>query len=190
MHCVLEGVVKCMLDKWTTSAGKPYYLTIKQIDTSLTAQHPPHDFTRAPRSILKHRKFWKASKFRIWLLYYSLPLLLGSLPTLYLRTSCMCASHIAPTSTIIFTNRCRSNDAQRFCSTTSRALQCQGVYSEFSPFTPPMRCWGPLWRYSAFGFEHKNGFLTGHIHSPHKIADQLVFSVNLNHTLDNFQDQN
>lgn len=43
-------------------------------------QHPPHDFSRPPRSILKHRKYWKASEFRNWLLYYSLS---SELPPLF-----------------------------------------------------------------------------------------------------------
>ena len=46
-------------------------------------QKPPAEFTRAPRSIQKHLKYWKASEIKYWLLYYSLPLLLGKLPSLF-----------------------------------------------------------------------------------------------------------
>lgn len=66
MHCVLEGVVKCLLDRWVSSSFQPFHLSkrkIVAIDNSLMMQYPPHDFSRAPRSILKHHKFWKASEF-------------------------------------------------------------------------------------------------------------------------------
>ncbi len=68
MHSVLEGIVKWMLDVWVvpSSHRNAYYIGphVKQIDSQLLQQCPPHDFSRAPRSILKHRKFWKASEFR------------------------------------------------------------------------------------------------------------------------------
>ncbi len=89
MHCVLEGVVKRLLNLWTNSSnhGTPFYLGrhLNIIDSSLIKQRPPHDFTRAPRSIQKHRSHWKASEYRNWLLYYSLPLLVPHLPPLYLH---------------------------------------------------------------------------------------------------------
>ncbi len=43
--------------------------------------------------------------------------------------------------------------------------------------------------FSAFPFENKNGYFMAHIHSPHKIADQLLFSLNLNQKLDSLHDQ-
>ena len=88
MHCVLEGV-KWLLEKWVNSTNHhtPHYIgrDVETIDSHLIAQCPPHELSRAPRSIRKNRKFWKAAEFRSWLLYYSLPLLLGHLPALYLH---------------------------------------------------------------------------------------------------------
>ena len=46
------------------------------------------------------------------------------------------------------------------------------------------RIWGPLWTFSAFDYEHKNGYLMGHVHSPHKVAEQIQFSLQLNQTID------
>lgn len=40
---------------------------------------PPHSFTRLPRS-LKDRAHWKASEWRHWLLFYSLPCMAKVLP--------------------------------------------------------------------------------------------------------------
>ena len=43
--------------------------------------------------------------------------------------------------------------------------------------------WGPLWTHSAFGFENMNGHIKSMIHSGHKIADQLVFSIDVATTM-------
>ena len=84
MHCVLEGVMKWLTEKWfnSSSHGLPYYIgrCVKAVNSCLLLQTPPHDFSRAPRSIEKHRKFWKASEYRNFLLYYSLPILSSTLP--------------------------------------------------------------------------------------------------------------
>lgn len=100
MHCVLEGVTKWMLEKWFSSTchRSPFYLGkfLKKVDANLLDQHPPHDFSRAPRSIQKHRKYWKASELCNWLLYYSLPVLMHVLPPLYFHhySLLVCAIHI------------------------------------------------------------------------------------------------
>lgn len=84
MHAVLEGVVRRLVNMWINSIHhlQPYYIgrKIATIDNQLLQQRPPSEFSRPPRSIHKHLKFWKASEFRNWLLFYSLPLLLHVLP--------------------------------------------------------------------------------------------------------------
>ncbi len=66
MHCVLEGVTKWLLERWLHSCNhaSPFYIGIqvKQIDKDLQCQRPPHDFARAPRSLERHRKHWKANE--------------------------------------------------------------------------------------------------------------------------------
>ena len=42
-----------------------------------------------------------------------------------------------------------------------------------------VRQWGPLWAFSAFGFESMNGHLMRYLHGTYRLADQLVFSLNL-----------
>ena len=46
-----------------------------------------------------------------------------------------------------------------------------------------VRLWGPLWTHSAFGFESMNGHLTSMIHSKYKIADQVLFAIDVRNTL-------
>ena len=198
MHCVLEGVVKRLLEHSVSSTFKPYYLSkrkIERIDESFTVQCPPHDFSRVPRSIQRHRKFWKASEYRNWLLFYSLPLLVGFLPPLYIHHFALlvCALHILLqpnlTQTRITAAEMMLKDFvvllpelydQKECTLNSHLLLHLGEHT---------RLWGPLWGFSAFAFEHKNGYLMDHVHSPHKVADQLLFSLHLNQRLDSLQDE-
>uniref|UniRef100_A0A1X7TS34 Transposase domain-containing protein n=1 Tax=Amphimedon queenslandica TaxID=400682 RepID=A0A1X7TS34_AMPQE len=100
MHCVLEGVTKSLLTLWTSSNyhNKPYSIRrdLPIIDAALCTQTPPHEFSRSPRSIVQNMSYWKASEFRSWLLFYSLPLLLNALPPLYFHHYALlvCAMHI------------------------------------------------------------------------------------------------
>ena len=78
MHCVLEGVMKRLLEVWVKGHTLGCYIGrwLNEIDPQLLRQcSPPYDFTQAPRSIKNHRKFWKANEFRNFLVYYSLTLL-------------------------------------------------------------------------------------------------------------------
>ena len=65
MHCVLEGVTKSFLIAWTTSkfSGRPFSIRrhLHALDESLLKQTPPHEFTRAPRSVITELSHWKAS---------------------------------------------------------------------------------------------------------------------------------
>lgn len=90
MHAVLGGVTKTMLQKFWFN-GKynkhRFYLctVVKQIDEILVRIRPPHEFRRTPRAIEKTLSYWKASEFRAWLLFYSIPILLGYLHRDYLH---------------------------------------------------------------------------------------------------------
>lgn len=53
------------------------------VDLRLQAIKPPSSFTRGPRSIKKELAMLKASDLKIFMFYYSLPVLLGILPERY-----------------------------------------------------------------------------------------------------------
>lgn len=79
MHCVCEGVLKRQLfNRWFGNSfiGEDYSLIHFQdeLDTLFTSTKIPHDFTRKPRSF-SERKHWKASEFRLFVLFAGLPLL-------------------------------------------------------------------------------------------------------------------
>lgn len=88
MHSVLLAVSRQLTELWLCSVGCSFYLgdptNITKIDDKLLQIHPPTNMHRLPRSI-KERKYWKASEWRNWLLFYSLPCLHGILPSRFLK---------------------------------------------------------------------------------------------------------
>jgi len=190
MHCVLEGVTKWMLDKWVSSPNHScaYYIgrVLGRLDAQLLDQCPPHDFSRAPRSIANHRKHWKASEFRNWLLYYSLPLLVSiNMPPLYLHHFALlvCSIHILLqpklTETQIKAAEEMLQDYYLLLPDLYGISSCTLNAHSLSHLSLYARIWGPLWVYSLFGFENLNGHLTSMITSKYKIAEQLSFSINI-----------
>ena len=90
MHCVLLGVTKMLLKLWfninSEHSKEVWYCAnqVKKADAKLLQIKPPTIIIRVPRSIQQHRSYWKASEYRAWLLFYSLPVMLNILPSEYL----------------------------------------------------------------------------------------------------------
>ena len=169
--------------------------SIKKIDKNLLKQRPPHEFSRVPRSVEKHRKYWKASELRNWLLYYSLPLLLTILPPLYLHhfSLLVCAMHILLQSNLTTVQIQAADDMltvfYELLPELYGATSCPLNTHLLVHLADYVRLWGPLWTHSAFGFESMNGHINSMIHSKHRIADQLVFSIDVSNTLSTIVDK-
>ena len=169
MHAVLEGVTKWLVHAWfdTKNHGEAFYLggSIRQIDHLLLQQRPPSEFSRPPRSIKAHLSYWKASELRNWLLYYSLPLFMDFLPSLYLHHYALlvCALHILLQDSL---SNAQVDAAEvMLCDFVALLPELYGEKSctanahSLTHLTKYVRHWGPLWTHSAFGFESKNGHL-------------------------------
>lgn len=76
MHCVLLGVARQVTESMLRMCSPS---GLARVNRRLEDVTPPHCFTRLPRS-LNERAYWKASEWRHWLLFYSLPCTLGVLP--------------------------------------------------------------------------------------------------------------
>lgn len=86
MHCICLGVMRYLILLWIspTYNKEPWYICkhkLEILNKRLSNTKPPYDITRTPRS-LQNIKFWKASVFRAFALYY-FPLLEGILPEPY-----------------------------------------------------------------------------------------------------------
>ena len=193
MHAVLEGVVRTMMRFWFDSRyhGLPCYIgrSVSQIDSMLVKQRPPTEFTRAPRSIEKHMKYWKASELRQWLLYYSLPLLLPHLPSLYWHHYALlvCAIHILLKDHITLAEVDAAEEMLNDFYVLFAELYGEGGCTHnvhlLSHLAYYVRFWGPLWTHSAFCFESKNGHLQNLFHGNSKIFKQLLHNIDVSHTL-------
>lgn len=159
MHCVLEGVTRWLMRAWFDSSfhSSPFYIGrhILKIDCELLKQRPPHEFSRPPRSIKKHFKYWKASELRNWLLFYSLPLLLGILPSLYWHHFALlvCAMHMMLGESI---SASQIHSAEQmlidFCDLMPELYgmaSCTANAHLLSHLAKYVRLWGPLWTHSA-----------------------------------------
>ena len=121
MHCLLEGIGKCLFAIWLTPSAHPYSIGkhIELLDKCLLSIKPPDTISRVPQAISKRKK-WKgvvmallcmhvyfyitshvyqthtASEFRSWMLYYCIPVLEGLLPPPYYDHLALlvCSMHI------------------------------------------------------------------------------------------------
>lgn len=193
MHAVLEGVVRMLLSSWfvSTHHREPQYLghAAHRIDTQLLKQQPPLEFSRAPRSIRKHLKYWKASELRNWLLYYSLPILLPHLPALYWHHYALlvCAMHILLrdrlTNAMIDAADVMLGDFCQLLPELYGQRKCTANAHLLTHLTKYVRLWGPLWTQSSFGYESKNGELKRFIHNRSDVVRQLLFNIDVGITL-------
>ena len=87
MHNVPSGVVKYFITLLISDVtkGKIFYIghKLKSIDARLLKIHLPNIIGRFPRSI-SDIGIWKATEFKNWLLHFSVPVLHGILPAVYL----------------------------------------------------------------------------------------------------------
>ena len=186
MHTVLLGIVKVLLTRWFDASyhRKPFYLGrhAVNIDATLLKQRPPSEFTRRPRSIKSHLKYWKASELRNWLLYYSLPLLVDHLPSLYWHHYALLVSAV---HILLGDNIAQSSIDIAHQMLCDFYLLVPELYGEtmcthnmhlLTHLAKFVRLWGPLWTHSTFGFESKNGQLKKFFHSRNIIYQQLVFN--------------
>ena len=84
MHGGMLGVVKMMLKFWFFSEHKKKEFNVHNklslFDQRLTQITPANEVRRPPRSYQKFSSDWKASEYRNFILFYSLPILADILP--------------------------------------------------------------------------------------------------------------
>ncbi|XP_070537248.1 uncharacterized protein [Ptychodera flava] len=189
MHCVLQGVMKTLFSLWfdTTNSSEDFNIShkIHQVDKRLEEIHPPNEISRCPRSLEGHRKYWKASEVRSFLLYYGLAVLFGILPDTYYQHFALLSEAIfilIQESISVEQLELTDNLLQHFC------LLFAGLYGErymthnvhsLLHLTEDVKQLGPVWTHSCFHFEDTNGFLLKLIHGTQNVQFQILSAVSL-----------
>ena len=143
------------MDFWFDSRynSYPFYIRkfLKDIDKMLSRIKPPHNFRSSPRSISKNLSFWKASEFKAWLLFYSVPVLKDFLPPEYINhwTLLVCAMHILQSTSIsqddlVFPNE-NLKQFYELAPTLYPNNVCTANLHSIVHICKFVENWGPLW---------------------------------------------
>ena len=190
MHCVLLGVTKMVLGLWFNSKhfAELWYCgkMVSTCDERLAKIKPPIFITRTPRSISKHRNYWKASEYRNWLIFYSIPIMQGILPIDYLSHHILLVQTIFILLSISISSE-SLHHAEKLIQHYCYKLEhyCDQRYMSANlhcllHLTAVVRNLGPLFVTSCFGFETLNGQLLYLIKGTQSIGTQVAHAV---HTL-------
>ena len=182
MHSVLLGVVRQFVNMWTDSAsyGKPYHIkNVTALDNVIKSIKPPDEVRRLPRTV-DDRKFWKASEYCNFLLFYSPVALMNTLPKQYYMHWLLLVNAL---------NRLLGNEVteamikESHDCLTKFVLQTEELYGVehvsynvhlLTHLTEAVDRWGPLWAHSAFVYEDVIGLLKSIYHGTQLIPKQLI----------------
>lgn len=196
MHGILLGVTKLMLRLWFSPSFKAEKFSVSnqalEVNLRLATIKPTLDITRMPTDVsdLKH---WKASEFRCFLLYFAAPILHGILDEtrfqhllkLVTGISILLKSSIskeklqeADVCILEFVRDFALLYDLRFM--TLNIHQCVHLADE-------VRNLGPLYNYSCFPFEDKNGFILKMIRGSRHVDSQVVGAISMAQKLPELQ---
>ena len=189
MHMVVLGVMKMLISIWLDKGNKDksFYLGEKLniIDSRLLQIKPPNIVTRLPRSIAKELKHWKASEFRTFLLFYSIPCLYGLLPDEYFQHALLLFNSIAlllQTSIPPSDLDKAENMLRHFCLSFGRLYSPRYETSNLHGLlhlVDKCRDHGQLWTTSCFWYEDFNGDIRKLFHGTQNVDFQAMFAISL-----------
>lgn len=186
-HNVCLGVTRQLSALWfdTTNSDSPWYIgkEIDEVNRRLVKIKPPVEITRqdyrTPRS-LTERKFWKASEWRAFLLFYSLPVLKGILPARFWNHLFLLVFGIY---TIMQDTITSKSILIAELALKKFVIVFQGLYGKnnmtfnihlLTHTAQSVRQWGPLWATSTFSFESNMGTLMKYFHGTQYVPSQIV----------------
>lgn len=198
MHSVLLGLTRQFTEIILTSVNKEYYIgqshKIDIISDRLLSISPPKIITRTPRSLIE-RKLWRASEWRSWLLFYSLPCLRGILPNKYLRhwSLFVIAFNILLQDSITHTALGKAKSllikfVVKFQSFYGKEAMTYNVHLLLH-LCQSVENYGPLWAHNTFPFENANRLLLKNKHSPARIIPQFTKRILLFQNITSFSDK-
>ncbi|XP_077544925.1 uncharacterized protein LOC144158139 isoform X2 [Haemaphysalis longicornis] len=191
MHSVLLGVSRQLTDMWFSDTGTDYYIgtALAEVDSRLPGQRPHASFNRTPRS-LKLRKFWKASEWESWLLYYCLPCLEGILPVQFFSHFALLVSAVYR---LLKSHVSMEDIDQSTKDITEFVIMMQYHYGEpemtsnvhtLLHMPKSVLLHGPLWAISCYEFENNMGNLLKLVSSSNGVPFQILSRILM---MNNFQ---
>lgn len=189
MHCVLLGVTRLLLCLWfnTENHNELWYCGNKVgiCDKRLLQIKPPMYVSRTPRTISRDRKHWKASEYRNWLLYYSIPVMLNILPPEYLSHHMLLVQAIH----VLLGDSISRKDLQHARTMLNHFCFKFGTFYSARSMTANIHSLlhlpsvveniGPLFMSSCFGFETLNGQLLNLSNGTQGISHQIAQAISI-----------
>ena len=198
MHGVLLGVQKLMLRLWFLNDFKgkdfSFHRCVFRFDQLLQSIQPTSQITRLPRSIID-LKYWKASEFRSFLLYYGAPVLVNILDgprfqhylklvqALYLLLKCGSSKNDVNKADQLLRIFC-----EQFSTLYDECYMTLNVH-QLLHLADSVRDLGPLYTHSCFSFEDKNGFVLKTIRGTQNIDSQIVTGISFVQKLPELKDK-
>ncbi|XP_033748473.1 uncharacterized protein LOC117333331 [Pecten maximus] len=192
MHCVLLGVTKRLINLWFSKENCrkkfSFWNKFDEVNQKMLNLKPPLTITRPPRA-LSELKYWKASEYRSFLLFYGPVILLNALSSEYYFHFLLLseAVFILLKDSIEFQELDRAeNLLEHFVATFTGLYEPRYLTLNFHlllHLTDNVRQLGPIWGYSCFPFEDANGFLMNLVKGTQSVHCQLVDSMAIMHGL-------
>lgn len=186
MHSILLGTGKQFFNLWFCKKGswniKQY---VADIDDFLLNIRPPYFFNRMPRSITLH-KFFKASEYYNWILYYSIPAVVNYLPNKYFQHWLLLV--IALFNLLQKPIRINPDLKQTEILLKLFVRDIGELYSdrEYSYNVHQLlhivlcvKRWGPLWATSAFSYENYNNVIATCVHGSKHLGQEIIHNLSL-----------
>ena len=195
MHCICLNVVRQLASLWFDAAHSSEIwsccASLSKVDSRMESiqPRPPSTITRVTRSVSK-KKFWKASEYRAWLFFYSIPVLYNILPDAYYqhyillceaKIYILCSSSISPEALNKSTKLLQHFYFKFSTLYSKRYLSCN--MHQLLHLVDSVNELGPLFTTSCFDHEDTNGVLAKMIHSHARTDTQIVSSFSILHQM-------
>jgi len=185
MHAVLIGVVKRVLNIWTTKIG-PWSIKdrISEVDNFLkTLRHP--DFVHRKVRQLESLAEWKASDFYYFLLFEFAPSLHNILPKKYFQHFLLLVRSIftllqssIPTSKVDETEMLLQLFVSEFKSLYGERAQTHNLH-QLLHLCLCVRLYGPLFCFDAFPYEDLNGLVAKATHGTNFVDVEIKNNIRI-----------
>lgn len=189
MHGVFLGVQKTLLNLWFDPqySNQPFSISgmTAIVDRRLKSIRPPASFYKLPKTIKKELAHMKASDFKIFFFYYSLPVLLGILPDNYWFHHSKIVTAIAllsKDSVSMFDLDQAEELIHAYVSEFEELYHLRYLtltFHQLLHFPLVTRNLGPMWVYSCFFYESLNGQFAQLVHGSRYVALQIASTCSI-----------